>query len=358
MDPKVASELSLRLPHLGLRMAEHSRRALAFAERLQVVRAAPRCGGRVAARPRPGPRSRGPAPRALHHESVPCTMREGGATSAGREASPSAASTCSARPTSRRAAVRACRERPAHQAQGWSAAAPGQAARGVAARHGLTRCGARGASAQAVRAAQAGGAVAYPGLPSHPQHALLQRLANPEYGFGGLLTLARPPLPLRTPCVGVSRLVLPARRAAETTGAAACCVASGPAVQHCTSVLSAILVLLWSAGAHSGSLAGCPLGTRATPAQLSRHSFAPMARPCPCFRCPIPCSELALSRHLHRPAASCASAGGQCAPPSAAAAAARRTWAASARRSASWSARRISTALGSSQCRWATRRRC
>ena len=41
MDPKVASELSLRLPHLGLRMAEHSRRALAFAERLQLVRAIP-----------------------------------------------------------------------------------------------------------------------------------------------------------------------------------------------------------------------------------------------------------------------------------------------------------------------------
>jgi methionine-gamma-lyase len=34
MDPKVASELSLRLPHLGLRVAEHSRRALAFAQRL------------------------------------------------------------------------------------------------------------------------------------------------------------------------------------------------------------------------------------------------------------------------------------------------------------------------------------
>ena len=34
MDPKVAAELALRLPHLGLRMAEHSRRAHAFAERL------------------------------------------------------------------------------------------------------------------------------------------------------------------------------------------------------------------------------------------------------------------------------------------------------------------------------------
>lgn len=35
MDPRTASELSLRLPHLGLRVAEHSRRALAVAERLQ-----------------------------------------------------------------------------------------------------------------------------------------------------------------------------------------------------------------------------------------------------------------------------------------------------------------------------------
>ena len=36
-DPKIASELSLRLPHLGIRMAEHSRRALAYAERLEQV---------------------------------------------------------------------------------------------------------------------------------------------------------------------------------------------------------------------------------------------------------------------------------------------------------------------------------
>jgi methionine-gamma-lyase len=34
MDPQVAFEISLRLPHLGLRMAEHSRRAQAFAIRL------------------------------------------------------------------------------------------------------------------------------------------------------------------------------------------------------------------------------------------------------------------------------------------------------------------------------------
>jgi methionine-gamma-lyase len=34
MDPKVAFELSLRLPHLGLRMKEHGLRAQAFAERL------------------------------------------------------------------------------------------------------------------------------------------------------------------------------------------------------------------------------------------------------------------------------------------------------------------------------------
>ncbi len=34
MDPKVAHTLSLRVPHLGLRIAEHSRRALLFATRL------------------------------------------------------------------------------------------------------------------------------------------------------------------------------------------------------------------------------------------------------------------------------------------------------------------------------------
>lgn len=34
MDPQVAATLALRLPHLGLRMTEHSRRAQAFAERM------------------------------------------------------------------------------------------------------------------------------------------------------------------------------------------------------------------------------------------------------------------------------------------------------------------------------------
>ncbi len=34
MDPKVAAELALRLPHLGMRMREHSRRAQSFAERM------------------------------------------------------------------------------------------------------------------------------------------------------------------------------------------------------------------------------------------------------------------------------------------------------------------------------------
>lgn len=34
MDPRVAFEISLRLPHLAVRMAEHGRRALAFSERL------------------------------------------------------------------------------------------------------------------------------------------------------------------------------------------------------------------------------------------------------------------------------------------------------------------------------------
>lgn len=71
MDPRVAFEISLRLPHLAVRMAEHGRRALAFSERL--------------------------------------------------------------------------------------------AARGFA--------------------------VAYPGLRTHPQHALLRQIANPGYGYGGIFTL-------------------------------------------------------------------------------------------------------------------------------------------------------------------------
>lgn len=37
MDPKVASELSLRIPHLSLRIREHSARALLFAERLEAL---------------------------------------------------------------------------------------------------------------------------------------------------------------------------------------------------------------------------------------------------------------------------------------------------------------------------------
>lgn len=35
MDPKVASEISLRIPHLPLRMKEHSTRALYYATRLE-----------------------------------------------------------------------------------------------------------------------------------------------------------------------------------------------------------------------------------------------------------------------------------------------------------------------------------
>jgi methionine-gamma-lyase len=34
MDPRAAFNISMRLPHLGLRIVEHSRRALVFAERL------------------------------------------------------------------------------------------------------------------------------------------------------------------------------------------------------------------------------------------------------------------------------------------------------------------------------------
>ena len=37
MDPKIAHELTLRLPHLGLRMREHGRRAQVFAERLEAM---------------------------------------------------------------------------------------------------------------------------------------------------------------------------------------------------------------------------------------------------------------------------------------------------------------------------------
>jgi methionine-gamma-lyase len=37
LEPKTASDLHLRIPHLGLRMAEHSRRALACAKLLSMV---------------------------------------------------------------------------------------------------------------------------------------------------------------------------------------------------------------------------------------------------------------------------------------------------------------------------------
>ena len=35
----------------------------------------------------------------------------------------------------------------------------------------------------------AGLRVKYPGLPSHPQHGLFKRMMNPEFGFGGMITL-------------------------------------------------------------------------------------------------------------------------------------------------------------------------
>ena len=37
MDPQVAHSISLRIPHLSIRMTEHARRALAFAERLTEI---------------------------------------------------------------------------------------------------------------------------------------------------------------------------------------------------------------------------------------------------------------------------------------------------------------------------------
>jgi methionine-gamma-lyase len=45
------------------------------------------------------------------------------------------------------------------------------------------------ALALATRLAARGNRVHYPGLPQHPQHALLKRLANPGYGAGGMLSL-------------------------------------------------------------------------------------------------------------------------------------------------------------------------
>lgn len=41
----------------------------------------------------------------------------------------------------------------------------------------------------AERLAELGAPVRYPGLPSHPQHALMKRMLNPGYGFGGMLSL-------------------------------------------------------------------------------------------------------------------------------------------------------------------------
>jgi methionine-gamma-lyase len=45
LDPKVAAELGLRLPHLGLRVREQGRRALAFAQALQAAGASVRYPG-------------------------------------------------------------------------------------------------------------------------------------------------------------------------------------------------------------------------------------------------------------------------------------------------------------------------
>lgn len=47
----------------------------------------------------------------------------------------------------------------------------------------------RRALAMAQRLEALGVTVVYPGLPSHPQHGLLASMANPGYGFGGLLTI-------------------------------------------------------------------------------------------------------------------------------------------------------------------------
>lgn len=41
----------------------------------------------------------------------------------------------------------------------------------------------------AERLEEIGAPVSYPGLPSHPQHNLMQSMINPEYGYGGIFTL-------------------------------------------------------------------------------------------------------------------------------------------------------------------------
>jgi methionine-gamma-lyase len=48
---------------------------------------------------------------------------------------------------------------------------------------------ARRAQLFAQRLQETGLTVSYPGLPEHPDHALLRRIGRPEYGYGGLLTL-------------------------------------------------------------------------------------------------------------------------------------------------------------------------
>jgi len=47
----------------------------------------------------------------------------------------------------------------------------------------------RRAHAMATRLAELGMPVTYPGLAHHPDHALLKELANPDFGYGGILAL-------------------------------------------------------------------------------------------------------------------------------------------------------------------------
>ena len=47
----------------------------------------------------------------------------------------------------------------------------------------------RRALAIAQRLEKIGAPVCYPGLPSHPQHRRFREMANPGYGYGGILTL-------------------------------------------------------------------------------------------------------------------------------------------------------------------------
>ena len=118
MDPKVASELSLRIPHLALRVREHSARALFYAGARRGM--APGQQGACSAFWSPAWQGRG-----------------------GQVCSPPHNPSATPRPCNNPTAMPCC------------------------------------TAFSAERLEALGAKVVYPGLSSHPQHALLQRLANP-----------------------------------------------------------------------------------------------------------------------------------------------------------------------------------